>query len=605
MNKAAVYDYTANKTKTAVKSVPYITSVSRNSTYNTNRARSGAIPLLRGEAGNTLTGFNFEGSSPSLKITEKKDGTGVSVSMEGLALSGDKKSFTFTVPDTAKDGYLHLVVNGVAAVNNINAYTASNMEDSNTYGTEKHSDDRFVHIWRVNKEDTFKGSKNAIYPAMSKGADGTLYASFSNYSKSEVYYSNEFTGTSAVEVGGTGTTTLFTGYDPPEETDITVNGTEVNVFYAANYHGGTPYKWGIGVYGSPWNDTNPENAGGIYLYDKDAVNTDVGNYNSAKMYRFELFTYDNELQQFKNIRTVRFGNNIYVVYYDRLTGAVKFSWVDDSKTPDTSLKALPWCVIDGNTDVTDTNGTVPDHPADSFTFVSPDGSTYASPYVLSASAFEDGLSVSHTVWESIAVATTTQGYPIVVYMDATTGRLRLARSTSKQPKSSSDWKIQSVLASSDPNGKLASNYINACIGTDGYLHIAFQNTKGQLVYVKSKDRSNTGSTKYTFEKSEVLDDSGMFIDMTMNGTTPYISYVSRPNSYDAIRIAYKTSMDFNNTGANVEGWETMTAPLNQRAANSRICIETQAKYFGTTQKMPVAVGFTTGSDYRAAFYVGK
>ncbi|ERF60662.1 hypothetical protein HMPREF0860_0167 [Treponema socranskii subsp. socranskii VPI DR56BR1116 = ATCC 35536] len=586
--------------------VPYITAVSRNSTYNTNRARSGAIPLLHGETGNTLTGFNFaDGSGTSLKITEHKDGTGSSVAMDNLTLSGDKKSFTFTVPDTAKDGYLHLVVNGVDAVNNTNAYTASNMEDSSTYGTAKHSDDRLVHIWRVNKEDTFKGSKNAIYPAMSKGTGGTLYASFSNYSKSEVYYSNEFTGTSAVEVGGTGTTTLFTGYDPPEETDITVNGTEVNVLYAANYHGGTPYKWGIGVPGSPWNDTNPENAGGIYLYDKDAVNTDVGNYNNAKMYRFELFTYDNELQQFKNIRTVRSENNIYVVYYDRLTGAVKFSWVDDSKTPDTSLKALPWCVIDGNTDVTDTNGTVPDHPADSFTFVSPDGSTYASPYVLSASAFEDGLSVSHTVWESIAVATTTQGYPIVVYMDATTGRLRLARSTSKQPKSSSDWKIQSVLASSDPNGKLASNYINACIGTDGYLHIAFQNTKGQLVYVKSKDRSDTGSTKYTFEKSEVLDDSGMFIDMTMNDATPYISYVSRPNSYDAIRIAYKASMDFGNMGTDVEGWETMTAPLNERAANSRICIETKAKYFGTTEEMPVAVGFTTGSDYRAAFYVGK
>ncbi|UTD06472.1 hypothetical protein E4N90_00385 [Treponema denticola] len=609
MNQAAVYDYSANKTKTTVKSVPYITGVSRNSTYNTNRARSGAIPLLRGEAGNTITGFNFEGSAPSLKITENKDGTGFSVAMDNLTLSGDKKSFTFKVPDTAKDGYLHLVVNGVAAVNNTNAYTESNMEKSDTYGTAKHSDDRLVHIWRVNKEDTFKGSKNAIYPAMSKGADGTLYASFSNYSKSEVYYSNAFTGTSAVEVGGTGTTTLFTGYDPPEETDITVTGSggnpEVNVLYAANYHGGTPYKWGIGVFGSPWNDTNPENAGGIYLYDKDAVNTDVGNYNSAKIYRFELFTYDNELQQFKNIRTVRSGNNIYVVYYDRLTGAVKFSWVDDSKTPDTSLKALPWCVIDGNTDVTDTNSKVPDHPADSFTFVSPNGTAYASPYVLSASAFEDGLSVSHTVWESIAVATTTQGYPIVVYMDATTGRLRLARSTSPQPTSSSDWKIQGVLASSDPNGKLASNYINACIGTDGILHIAFQNTKGQLVYVKSTNRSDTGSTKYTFGTSEVLDDSGMSIDMTMNGATPYISYVFRPNSYDAIRIAYKTSMDFNNTGANVEGWETMTAPLNQRAANSRICIETQAKYFGTTQKMPVAVGFTTGSDYRAAFYVGK
>ena len=585
--------------------VPYITDISRNSTYNTNRARSGAIPLLRGETGNTLTGFNFaDGSGTSLKITANKNGTGSPVAMDNLSLSGS--SFTFKVPDTAKDGYLHLVVNGVVALNNTNAYTESNMEKSDTYGTAKHSDDRLVHVWRVNKEDTFKGSKNAIYPAMSKANDGTLYASFSNYSKSEVYYSNAFTGSSAVEVGGTGTTTLFTGYDPPEETDITVNGTEVNVFYAANYHGGTPYKWGIGVPGSPWNDTDPENAGGIYLYDKDAVDTWVGNYNSAKMYRFELFTYDNELQQFKNIRTVRSGNNIYVVYYDRLTGAVKFSWVDDSKTPNTSVNALPWCVIDGNTDVTDTNGTVPDHPADSFTFVSPDGSTYASPYVLSN--FEDSLSVSNAVWESIAVATTKDGYPVVVYMDSATGGLRLARSTSKQPKSSSDWTIQKVLASSDPNGRLASNYIRAGIGTDGYLHIAFQNTKGQLVYVKSTNTSDNGSTKYAFGTSEVLDDSGMSIDMTMNGATPYISYVSRPNSYDAIRIAYKTSMDFNNTGTDVEGWETMTAPLNQRAANSRICIETQAKHYvssGTASKMPVAVGFTTGSDYRAAFYVGK
>lgn len=606
MNRAAVYDYSANKTKTSVKSVPYITGVSRKSSYNTKRARSGAIPLLRGEAGNTITGFNFEGSAPSLKITENKDGTGSSVVMANLTLSGDKKSFSFTVPDTAKDGYLHLVVNGVAAVNNTNAYTDSNMEKSDTYGTEKHSDDRFVHIWRVNKEDTFKGSKNAIYPAMSKGTDGTLYASFSNYSKSEVYYSNAFTGTSAVEVGGTGSTTLFTGYDPPEETDITVSGTEVNVLYAANYHGGQDFHWGDGTPAFPWNDTLPKNAGGVYLYDKDAPQIEVGQYQPyVRAYRFELFTYDNELQQFKNIRTVRFGNNIYVVYYDRLTGAVKFSWVDDNKKPSTSLKALPWCVIDGKPDVTDINGTVPDHPADSFTFVSPNGTAYASPYVLSASAFEDGLSVSHTVWESIAVATTTQGYPVVVYMDSATGSLRLARSTSKQPTASNHWKIQSVLASSDPNGKLASDYINACIGSDGYLHIAFQNTKGQLVYVKSTNTSDNGLAKYTFGTSEVLDDSGMSIDMTMNGTTPYISYVSRPNSYDAIRIAYKTSMDFNNTGANVEGWETMTAPLNQRAANSRICIETQAKYFGTTQKMPVAVGFTTGSDYRAAFYVGK
>ena len=190
-------------------------------------------------------------------------------------------------------------------------------------------------------------------------------------------------------------------------------------------------------------------------------------------------------------------------------------------------------------------------------------------------------------------------------MDAATKTLRIARSTSKQPTAPADWKIQSVLATSDPNSKIASDYINACIGSDGVLHIAFQNTKAELVYVKSTNTPNDGSIKYEFGASEILDDSGMSIDMTMDGTTPYITYMSRPNSYDAIRIAYKTDMDFSNTGTNEEGWETMTAPLNQRAASGRICIETQAKHYNTTEKMPVAVGFKTSSDYRAAFYVGK
>ncbi|MGI5074431.1 hypothetical protein E4N71_03040 [Treponema vincentii] len=616
---ATLYKDTTNNPSISVNVVPYITSVSRNSTYNTNRARSGAIPLLRGEAGNTLTGFNLDGSTHSLKITEKKDGTGVSVPMDDLTLSSDKKSFTFTVPDTAKDGYLHLVVNGIAAVNNTNAYTASNTEEADTYGAKEHPDDRFVHIWRVNAQDTFKGSKNAIYPAMSKGTDGTLYASFSHYSKSEVYYSNAFTGSGSVTAGD-GATRVFAGYDPPEETDITVNGTEVNVLYAANYHGGGANNWGNGTSITntdgtkkdyPWNDTNPEYAGGIYLYDKDAASKG----RHSHVYRFELFTYDNELQQFKNIRTVRSGDNIYIVYYDRLTEAAKFAWVDDSKKPDTRVHALPWCVIDGNTDITDRECKVPDHlvnspganpPDNIFTFVNPDGSSnVAKPYILNTNSFEDGLSVSNAVWESVAVTVTKDGYPVVVYMDAATKTLRIARSTSKQPTAPADWKIQSVLATSDPNSKIASDYINACIGSDGVLHIAFQNTKAELVYVKSTNMSNDGSTKYTFGKSEVLDDSGTSIDMAMDDATPYITYMSRPNSYDAIRIAYKTSMDFNNTGANVEGWETMTAPLNERATNSRICIETQAKHYNATGTMPVAVGFKTTSDYRAAFYVGK
>ena len=607
-----IYGYTANKSAVKVNVVPYITGVGRNSAYNTKRARSGATPLLRGEEGNTLTGFNFKGSTPSLTITANKDGTGSVLAVENLTLSGS--SFTFKVPDTAKDGYLHLVVNGVAAVNNTNAYIASNTEESDTYGAKEHSDDRFVHIWRVSKEDTFTGSKNAVYPAMTKDSNGTLYASFCNNSTAAVYYSKQFTGGTPVVVeehGVNGVRRVFTGYDPPEETDIIVNGGEVNVLYAASYQGGSAYQWGDGSTHNgkkfPWNDTNHENAGGIYLYDKDAKSEG----RHSQVYRFELYTYDNELQQFKSIRTVRSGNNIYVVYYDALTEAAKFAWVDDSKKPDTTAHALPWCVIDGNTDITDRECKVPNVPSDAptdqktFTFVSPNGSAYKTPYILQATNFEDGLTVSNGVWESVDVTVTKDGYPVVVYIDAATRTLRLARSTNVQPTSPDHWKVQKVLADSDPNNKIASDYINACIGSDGVLHIAFQNTRGQLVYVKSTNTSDTGSAKYTFGASEILDDSGTSIEMTMGGTEPYITYMSRPNSYEAIRIAYKTSMDFNNTGTDIAGWETMTAPLDQRAASGRICIETKAKHYNTTVKMPVAVGFKTNSDYRAAFYVGK
>ncbi|MFC2588346.1 MAG: SDR family oxidoreductase, partial [Campylobacter sp.] len=60
--------------------------------------RKERLQKLAGELGNTLTGFNFaDGSGTSLKITEHKDGTGSSVAMDNLTLSGDKKSFTFTV----------------------------------------------------------------------------------------------------------------------------------------------------------------------------------------------------------------------------------------------------------------------------------------------------------------------------------------------------------------------------------------------------------------------------------------------------------------------------------------------------------------------------
>lgn len=672
--------------------VPYITEVKRNSTYNTNRARSGATPLLRGETTNTISGFNLASSqTKALKVTPNKDGSGTAVEMTDVTVSGN--GLTFTVPTSAKSGYLQLTVNGVPALNNINAYKPYNEEtNAKAYDHNTLTDDRYVQVWRVTSNDTFKGSLNAVYPAMSKNpTNNTLYASFTNYGEAKTYYTNQFTGTSAVGVSSyigcdnynsfmtsatpnatiqasSGVATVFNGYDPPEITDISVGPDgRVNVFYAANYHGGTPDNW---------KGTDSTDAGGIYIYDESASSVDCSR-SVHNIWRTELFTYDNELNQFKNIRvnrTTDASGNTYsnVVYYDRLTNAIKYSYaastysfsstgysrtftynntlggftvntaITGNKTyyvsiagdykemkkhtgtgnrtyytfegynntegftstlytrgnsrssPDTESNGLPWVTIDGSYDTVDNGGS-------DFNFAGG-----WEPFILTNARFDNGISSRTSgTGESVALTANPNGYAVILYMDATTGQLRIARASSRTPNALANWKVQGVFASSDENYDTASDYMAAAVDSDGYLHIAFQNTKGQLVYAKSTNAPTDGTTAYTFGSSQVLDDSGMWIDLTLDGTTPYISYLSRINSTDGMKLAYYDStFDANNDGVADGGWETMTAPLDQKVTNVRTCIEVNAKA-QDDNVYKAAVGFCPGADYRAAFFVGK
>ncbi len=678
--------------------VPYITGVYRNSSFNTNRARSGAVSLLRGEGSNTITGFNLNGGtttgdtpSTSVQIVPDKKATGTAVPMSDTTISGSNLTFTVPAADS-KSGYLHVVVNGVAALNNMNGYVTYNTEtNAKAFDHNELTDDRYVHIWRVTQQDTFKGSKNAAYPAMTSN-NGTLYASFTNYGQSKTYYTSSFIGNGTVGVSsnttGTtdGVTTVFNGYDPPEETDISVDSNgQVNVFYAANYHGGNANQWGDNSEGYPYNDTDPEHAGGIYVYDSNAVSTYFGR-TSHNAYRFELFTYDNELNQFKNIRINRTYDNtnsknyVNVVYYDKLTGAIKYSYTEAtnpptytavsntsltftkngqyyttntqfdtglfvkvgdvyypsiyvgssgggwtgttyyytiqgytgngfssaryrpaSSTSNTTSAGLPWVVIDGGSDVTDNNAQVPDHTTNTFSFTG--GWT---PIVLTDARYTTGgVTRSSGTGESVALTANTAGFPVILYMDASTGQPRIAFANSRTPNAVNNWTVQGVFASTDENYATASDYMSCVVDSQGYLHIAFQNTKGQLVYAKSTNAPTDGTTKYTFGASQVLDDSGMWIDMTMNGDVPYISYLSRVNSYDGMKIAYyDANFDEDNDGGIDGGWETLTAAMDAKVTNIRTCIEPNAKA-NDGNAYTAAIGFSPGSDYRAAFYVGK
>ena len=596
--------------------VPYIMSILRNGSYNTNRARSGAISLLREEGNNAIKGFNLNSTTnTSIKIVPNKNGSGTAVEMNDVELDGDDLSFT--VPASAKSGYLHVVVNGVAALNNMNGYVAYNTEtNAKAYDHNTLTDDRYVHIWRVSQQDTFKGSKNAVYPAMARGSDGTLYASFTNYGQSKTYYTKSFIGTGTVGVSDfigvnntvnrrgeltsqttvdaiqtNGVATVFWGYDPPEETAIALGSSDdVSVFFAANYHGGAS---------THWNGTAATNAGGIYVYDTHATPTQIQNNGESskqsKIYRSELYTYDDELNQFKNLRITRSGDYIYLAYYDRLRGSIKTSVINDGtgSRPDTSTNGLPWVTLDGDSDNIDKNGT---------------GVSFAGGWTPFLNTnYGNGVTArTNATGESVAITTNSSGYPIVLYMDAETGCPRIATASSASPTNVNSWRVQGVFPSSDENYNTASDYMSCAVDSQGYLHIAFQNTRGQLVYAKSTNNPSNGSTAFSFVASQVLDDSGMWIDMTMNNGVPYISYLSRVNSYDGMKIAFLDSnFDENNDGVadTGGGWETITAALNAKVTNIRTCIEPNAK--ANNVAYTAAIGFSPGSDYRAAFYVGQ
>ena len=550
--------------------VPYITGIYRAKTVNTNRTRSGAVPILRNEANNYIEGFNL-GSSITAAITTAADGSGNSYNLSPAYSDGVA---TYTVPNKVKDGYLNVKVNGVSSLNNINDDSKEYNKEVNPYleETTYWTDNRSVRVWKNESNDYFPGSGSPVYPAMSMGSDGTLYASFSNYSDASVYYS---------KMGGSATKVFYT-FDPSEETDIHVSGTgTVNVAYSANYHGGYESSW----------TKDAGSAGGLYVYDANARAKDPGRDTYYKFNKFELFYHNKMLQQFKNMRVKRSNTAndglVHVAYYDKVTSSIHYSNCPGNGNQAEGASEYAWVNIDGSSDSHDTA-----------TYYNSEKSV-----VLANSSFE-GTKRSSGTGESVGLALTKSRYPVVVYYDTDNMILKVARATQENPKgNTSYWEVQDVLATDDVNYKSMIDYITCDIDTNGNLHIAFQNGKNQLCYVKSTNASANGSATYTFGKSVVIASGATWIDLTLKETTPYISYLSKINSKDGMNIAFYDSTfdtDFDGT-ANGE-WETMVAPLKYKVSNVRSCIEVHPT---TGADWEAAVGFTPGDNYRVAYYVGS
>lgn len=583
--------------------VPYITSVSRNVKYKNNRARSGAIPLLRddtnSETGNFITGFNLGTSIASdqtklFGVSDSAKGETLAINFSNTNVSVANSKITFRVRRGTKDGYVSIKVNGILNLNNINdnsaEYNKENIE--NQWFTNEWTDDRFVRIWQ--DKDTFGNKELAediAYPAMAMSEDGVLYSSFTNYTEHKVFYA---------KTDGSTPVAVFKGYDAPEETTIFVKGSGssavVNVGYMGNYQSsGVPENW------------NPKlsAAGGYHVYDP---NTGI-KYNGYCLFRFEQLFHNQKFQQFQNFRLVRKSSdadsNIHTAYYDKSTASIHYSvavadtTLDKDNANGNNQSEFCWVNIDGGFDKDDTidfttyTYKAPNDTKNTYT-ISSDGPK--KNIVLSNSVFEDGMERASSTSQFVGIDLNNRGFPVIVYFAGDC--IRVARANADNPKGNEDyWKVQRAVTNSlNKNYRMNYvTYVDCEVDSSGYLHIVFVNTSGELVYIKSTNNPSDGS-RYTFAEPEVVTDgSPSCIDITTRGETPYIACISSINAVDGLTMAFKSGGK----------WEVMKSPLVHTVAQNRACIE--AHPTPETGWGEAAVGYYSNQDqrYHAAYYIGN
>ena len=608
--------------------VPYITNISRNKEYSTKRARSGAFPLLRDEASNTLEGFNINVEVPNdknledliyLAITKDAAGSDHVKSMRDLAKyndSGDPNPpensdnmITFRVSSNAKDGYLSMTVNGIPALNNINKKDAPYNLDTETW-----SDNRFVRIWddkdRFGNTQTSGGvelAKNPAYPAMSMSETGDLYASFTNYSMHRVYYTKINSNSTAV----------FRGFDSPEETSILVTGSKVNVAYMGNYQsGGSSSRW----------THFREDAGGLHLY--DPYLSEIGDnatpwtdYDSHYMARFELLYHDKQFQQFKNFKLARKDSSangrIHIAYYDIDTMSIHYSNISmDMPNVGTNLFEASWVNIDGGYDEHDTeaiNGSTFVKSSKTYTKLADEARNITLGNNMPNVFTDNGLLRAAGTGEYVGIDLTKDKYfPVLAYFDSENKVIKLARAKVENPKKSEDnWTVQRVITNTaDPNYTTSNgNYIDMQIDDEGYVHIVFVNGRGELIYVKSTNNPNDGNTAYEFGDSVVIaENSPMNLDITIRGTTPYIGYLSSLGSCDGLNVAfldYNLDYDNDDNPESDGAWETISAPLTHPVSNHKATVEVHPTPTDESAWGESAHAYYSSGYYRVAYYIGN
>jgi hypothetical protein len=593
---------------------PFISGFYRGSPYNMAAVRSkqGWFSFYQGE-NLRARGFNLAaalGGSVSVKF----NGVAASTPTVADALTGEDGRFTaaFTVPSGAKRGRISYTAAGVKSSNDIiasNALKAWNKED---YSDEAALWDttRGAHIWR---SDDSSGADGGYFVkgTGTSTANGTASGDGIAHNTDNILFDsamsvNPFTGVLWAAYAqddklARGFLTANTGaasdrkeqshwIDPIEQTDLHFNPQASNSDAPSSAY----IVWNFR--GRYQNNSGWDDLGGIYVKAPGGANSSLNmineNYNSdGNLYLVEKGYYNNMGDQFANPRIVTYRHNtnplyMHVSYHDTKDNSIKYRFLQQGTSANTSGAPHAWINLDGGSDGQDTDQNV-------------DGQSRLRPGSRSTEAGE---------WSAIDV--NSSGWPVIAYWDRANDTVKLAVSNTMIPKNGTHWQVQDVFGPADPNRNSVGQYVTMKIDqkNNNKIHIAAYRSDGSsLIYTSG----TWNGTAYTFGASIVLDEgnAGKWADLSLDKDgNPWIVYMnnSKSGGIGGAKIAFynaamfgKPSSDFN--GGNTSGWEHLTAAVKYRVYENRLSIENypvRARYYtgfpaeaGASRNWMAAVSF--------------
>ncbi|UTC44248.1 hypothetical protein [Treponema sp. OMZ 857] len=589
MNKAAVYSYTANKTKTAVNSVPYITNVetgltSADSSYkgSFSRASTGEYPVWIGEK-IKITGFNLNGATYKLGTQSLDEGTG-----------SDKG--TYEIKSAHSTGALVATVSSVESINNKVDITKPYNIEANNMNNDVLTANRKLFVWEtkpiidnnfmespqfvMDKNSNYymsygvlalSGSlsfammKNATIPnnATTMAGSYTIEQCFSKYQNTIIAYdeSGEMYGGASNTDRNSGSSTSFTFFSREQGSSATGNN--------GNYNGGTNRRR---------LENNANKARNVY---------DVGRVQIPKL----------------AVRGDSSNAKVALIYYDRNndTTPVKFRY-GTVTAADSISGGLSYNVQQGGGSAEPTN------------------SGSAKGYEVIADS-----STTHKSGLYAAVGLTSTNRAVAVWYDAANAKLiysyRDMGAAYTEPTESNRftnaWQDNAVEIDGD-----APLYVDLVVDDENGLHIGYYSSgKGGVKYAYLAPEKVMGSTKPTTADFKIAT-----VDTYMNPGTllkigvrretinsvqkqvPYISYYHNGfyGSKNAARMAWlkdglvKTDAKVKNGVVNNKftgDWVVMTVPASNGIQQYTIC---QGAPTGGMYQNKVIAAYFTNKNYEMA-----